>query len=96
MCAVLCVQIAWALQVTKLPQGLLQKKTDIKVIAEQWKVIITVEDGSTQWDEIMQVVTRLTELNLPLIDAWSGAQLAQLRDWISHLSRSHPQRARED
>ena len=94
LCAVLCVRIAGALQVTQLPQGLLQKKTDIKVTAEQWKVIITVEDGSTQWDSIMQVVDRLMDLNLPLIDAWSGAQLVQLRHRINHLSRSHHRRSK--
>ena len=92
LCTILCAQLAKSLNVTELPQGLLQKKLDLKLTSKLWKVVITVEDGSTQWNEVMRVVTSLTDLNRSHMDNWSRSQLLQLRDRISHLSQSHQRR----
>ena len=90
LCTLLC-RVA-SIDVQGLPQGLLQRKMDLGITTEVWKVVITVEDSSSQWEQVMRVVTSLTDLNVPGLDPWSRSQLLQLRDRINHLNQSHQRR----
>ena len=86
------LQLITTLNVTELPQGLLQRKFDLTITTELWKVFITIETWSTQWDEIMPVVTALTDSDQSQMDDWSRSQLHDLRDRICNLRSSHQRR----
>ena len=88
----LCAWLASTILVTKLPQGLFQKKLNLQITSHMWKVLITVEDGLIQWNDVMRAVTSLMDLNHSHMDTWSSSQLLQLQDRISHLSQSHQRR----
>lgn len=92
LCKLLCVRIVLSLNVSNLPQGLLQQKVPLVLTTKIWKVMITVEDGSTQWDEVMRVVTRLAEFNHDRMDPWSLAQLLALSGRINHLHHDYTRR----
>lgn len=94
LCSLLLAQLVSSLKVTNLPEGLLTKKMDMKLTSKTWKVIITVEDGSTQWDDIMRVVKSLSHLTHPLMDDWTKSQLQQLGARICHLGHSRERRHR--
>lgn len=60
-----------------------------------WKVIVTVEEDAGRWDDIMQVVTALTDLDRRrFLDDWTRSQLRALRDRVQHLQHSHQRRQR--
>lgn len=96
-CVVLCctflatnlVTLTSSLQTSELPQGLLQQQVDIRITSTLWRVVITVEDDSTQWDDVMLAVNSLIDQNLPRMDEWAQAQLSRLGERIYHLSQSH-------
>ena len=90
LCAIL--PLVKTIQIQQLPQGLLQKKVNMKITTHVWKVVITVGGDSTQWDELMRDVDYLIDLHLPATEPWSQSQLMQLRDRINHLSQSHQRR----
>lgn len=85
----LFLHVGASLNVTELPQGLLMRKMDMKLTSELWTVVITVEDGSTAWDETVATLTRLMNLDRPHMDAWSRAQLQRLGNRIGHLNHHH-------
>ena len=92
LCALLCAHLVSSMTVTELHQGLLQKKMELRITSKLWKVVITVEDSSTQWNEVMRVVTRLTDFNYSHMDEWSHAKLGQLRHRINHISHAYRRR----
>ena len=45
--------LAQEISITELQPGLLQLSINIGIKVKEWKVVITVEDMSAQWDEVM-------------------------------------------
>ena len=45
---VLFITLAQNIKVKELSQGLLQRSLDLQIAVKEWKVVITIEDMSTQ------------------------------------------------
>ena len=89
LCTIFLTVLAQDISITELPQGLLQWSIDKVIKVKEWKVVITVEDMSTQWDEVMWIMTALFEVNTSQMDPWCKGHMCLLQHRISHLSHFH-------
>ena len=86
---VFSITLAQNIKVQELSQGLLQRLIDLQIAVNEWKVMIMIEDMSTQWNEVMRVVTSLSTVNTSTMNPWCKNQMRLPQHRVFHLSRSH-------
>ena len=86
---VFSITLAQNIKVQELSQGLLQRLIDLQIAVNEWKVMIMIEDMSTQWNEVMRVVTSLSTVNTSTMNPWCKNQMRLPQHRMFRLSRSH-------
>ena len=94
LCTLLCTVVAQKMNITQLPEGLLQRSLNIGIKTKEWKVIITVEEMSTEWDDVMRGVTSLACVNISRFYPWSRSQLQLLNQRVMQLQQSRSRQRR--
>ena len=87
---------AWgvaSIQVKGLPQGLLQRSIDIKLIKEIWTLVVTVERDEVEWTSVMAAFNKTAQVRLDHAGTWVRHELQRLLFRAQHLAEAHQQQS---
>jgi len=82
-----------SIEVKGLPQGLLQRNIDMKLMTEIWTLVVTVERDEVEWTSVMSAFNKTTLLRLERAGTWMRHELRQLLFRAQRLADTHRQQA---
>ena len=81
-------------KITPLPEGLLQRSIEVRMAVNIWKVIVTIEDDSYNWNETLH---NFYHTNKPFVSGratWPSVMLQNLMNRVRALSTRHNRRTK--